>query len=69
LFSTLATVLDFADACPPGDDVTLLVVRRRGAAMKEPPNSRSKHFSASPGRPASLLRPKKADRKEAIPYN
>jgi serine phosphatase RsbU (regulator of sigma subunit) len=69
LFSTLATVLDFADACPPGDDLTLLVVRRRGATMKEPANSRSKHFSASPGRPASLLRPKKSDRKETIPYN
>jgi sigma-B regulation protein RsbU (phosphoserine phosphatase) len=28
LFSTLATVLDFAEQCPPGDDLTLLVVRR-----------------------------------------
>ena len=28
LFSTLAAVLDFADACTPGDDLTLLVVRR-----------------------------------------
>ncbi len=28
LFSTLAAVLDFADACPPGDDLTLLVIRR-----------------------------------------
>jgi hypothetical protein len=37
--------------------------------MKEPPNSRSKYFSASPARPTSLLRPKKADRKETIPYN
>ncbi|MCU1239946.1 MAG: hypothetical protein JWO71_672 [Candidatus Acidoferrum typicum] len=54
LFSTLAAVLDFADACPPGDDLTLLVVRRRGAAMKEPTNSRSKYFSASRGRPTSL---------------
>jgi sigma-B regulation protein RsbU (phosphoserine phosphatase) len=33
LFSTLATVLDFADACTPGDDLTLLVVRRRAAAV------------------------------------
>ena len=69
LFSTLAAVLDFADTCPPGDDLTLLVVRRRGTTMKEPPNSRSKYFSASPARPTSLLRPKKADRKETIPYN
>jgi serine phosphatase RsbU (regulator of sigma subunit) len=28
LFSTLATVLDFAAQCTPGDDLTLLVVRR-----------------------------------------
>jgi serine phosphatase RsbU (regulator of sigma subunit) len=68
LFSTLAAVLDFADACPPGDDLTLLVVRRRGATMKEPSNSRSKYFSASRGKPTSLLRPGKADRKETIPY-
>jgi len=32
LFSTLAAVLDFADDCTPGDDLTLLVVRRRAAA-------------------------------------
>jgi len=69
LFSTLAAVLDFADACPPGDDLTLLVVRRRGTTMKESPHSRSKHFSASRVRPTSPLRQKKADRKETIPYN
>lgn len=33
LFSTLATVLDFAAACPPEDDLTCLVVRRREAAQ------------------------------------
>jgi serine phosphatase RsbU (regulator of sigma subunit) len=69
LFSTLAAVLDFADTCPPGDDLTLLVVRRRGTTMKESPHSRSKHFSASRVRPTSPLRPKKAERKETIPYN
>src|SRR6266478_5189414 len=68
LFSTLAAVLDFADACPPGDDLTLLVVRRRGTTKKESPHSRSKHFSASRVRPTSPLRQKKADRKETIPY-
>jgi serine phosphatase RsbU (regulator of sigma subunit) len=31
LFSTLGAVLDFADTCSPGDDLTLLVVRRREA--------------------------------------
>jgi sigma-B regulation protein RsbU (phosphoserine phosphatase) len=29
LFSILAKVLDFAGGCPPGDDLTLLVIRRR----------------------------------------
>ena len=29
LFSTLGAVLDFADTCPPEDDLTLLVIRRR----------------------------------------
>ncbi|HEY2455950.1 MAG TPA: PP2C family protein-serine/threonine phosphatase [Candidatus Acidoferrum sp.] len=31
LFSTLGSVLDFADSCTPGDDLTLLVVRHRDA--------------------------------------
>ena len=35
LFSTLATVLDFAANCPPEDDLTLLVVRRREIALAE----------------------------------
>jgi len=35
LFSTLATVLDFADQCPPGDDLTLLVVRRCDDTLTE----------------------------------
>jgi serine phosphatase RsbU (regulator of sigma subunit) len=69
LFSTLAAVLDFADACPPSDDLTLLVVRRRGVTMKEPPHPHSKCLSASRGRPTSLVRPRRADRKETIPYN
>jgi serine phosphatase RsbU (regulator of sigma subunit) len=35
LFSTLGTVLDFADGCSPSDDLTLLVVRRRERILKE----------------------------------
>ena len=35
LFSTLATVLDFADACSASDDLTLLVVRRREPAPRK----------------------------------
>jgi serine phosphatase RsbU (regulator of sigma subunit) len=63
LFSTLGAVLDFADTCPPGDDLTLLVVRRRqeGAAEKAP--SRPKEFSAPHRRPTPAVRPKDAAEK------
>jgi sigma-B regulation protein RsbU (phosphoserine phosphatase) len=49
LFSTLATVLDFADQCPPGDDLTLLVIRRceTKLALPECNNKRDKNFSVS----------------------
>jgi serine phosphatase RsbU (regulator of sigma subunit) len=54
LFSTLATVLDFAEACPPEDDLTLLVVRRREASLveetagtKDIPSSRKRLISAT----------------------
>jgi serine phosphatase RsbU (regulator of sigma subunit) len=49
LFSTLATVLDFADQCPPGDDLTLLVIRRckTKLALPERNNKRDKNFSVS----------------------
>ena len=49
LFSTLATVLDFANQCPPGDDLTLLVVRRCGDTLTdqipERNSKRDKNFS------------------------
>src|ERR1700676_5067086 len=51
LFSTLATVLDFADQCPPGDDLTLLVIRRCETKLALPErdnnNKRDKDFSVS----------------------
>jgi serine phosphatase RsbU (regulator of sigma subunit) len=49
LFSTLATVLDFADQCPPGDDLTLLVIRRCETKLAPPErnNKRDKTFSVS----------------------
>jgi serine phosphatase RsbU (regulator of sigma subunit) len=48
LFSTLATVLDFADHCPPSDDLTLLVVRRCETKFALPErNKRDKDFSVS----------------------
>jgi sigma-B regulation protein RsbU (phosphoserine phosphatase) len=63
LFSTLGAVLDFADACSPEDDLTLLVVRRRAAAMTEQPSSPSTDFSAPRRGPTSVVRPKKAKRR------
>ena len=49
LFSTLGTILDFADACSPGDDLTLLVVRRREAVLAEHTFCRQQgFFDASP---------------------
>jgi len=58
LFSLLGSVLDFADSCSPGDDLTLLVVRRRDAIKGEQLRSRTKDCSAPPRRPASVSRPK-----------
>lgn len=63
LFSTLGAVLDFADACSPEDDLTLLVVRRRATTMTEEPSSPSKDFSAPRRGPTSVVRPKKVERR------
>ena len=60
LFSMLGAVLDFADTCSPGDDLTLLVVRRREAVKTEQTRSRAKDSSATRRRPASVTRPKKS---------
>lgn len=35
LFSLLGTVLDFADSCSPGDDMTLLVLRRQALSKRQ----------------------------------
>lgn len=66
LFSTLATVLDFAGGCPPEDDLTLLVVRR-GAIMYERPHSMDKNSPPLERVPASVVRPKRnrLDRKQS----
>src|SRR6266403_1611469 len=45
LFSTLGVVLDFADACSPQEDLTLLVIRRREGTMMERSHSHSKDLS------------------------
>jgi hypothetical protein len=63
LFSTLGAVLDFADACSPEDDLTLLVIRRREGTMIDRPPSRSKDFLTPHREPTSVVRPKKAERR------
>jgi serine phosphatase RsbU (regulator of sigma subunit) len=62
LFSLLGTVLDFADSCSPGDDLTLLVLRRRDSMTGEKSRSRSKDFSAPHRRSASVTRSRNSDR-------
>jgi serine phosphatase RsbU (regulator of sigma subunit) len=62
LFSLLATVLDFAGSCSPGDDVTLLAVRRRDATKADQVRSRTKDFSAPQRRQASAPRSKPSGR-------
>jgi serine phosphatase RsbU (regulator of sigma subunit) len=57
LFSTLGAVLDFAGGCAPGDDLTLLVVRRRerAGAIAAP---RREENSVLPGQgQVSVMRP------------
>jgi serine phosphatase RsbU (regulator of sigma subunit) len=63
LFSTLGAVLDFADACSPEDDLTLLVVRRREGTVVERSPSHSKDFSAPHHGPTSVVLPRKAERR------
>lgn len=61
LFSTLATVLDFAGGCPPEDDLTVLVVRRREAMVHERPHSEEVNTSLPRNRAAaSIVRSKRS---------
>ena len=48
LFSTLGAVLDFANSCPPADDLTLLVLRRCLQSFPAEDIARLKDFSALP---------------------
>jgi serine phosphatase RsbU (regulator of sigma subunit) len=56
LFSTLGAVLDFADACTPEDDLTLLVVRRREAVVAEHTSASKKEISRPRRRQSSDVR-------------
>ena len=57
LFSTLAAVLDFADSCPPNDDLTLLVIRRCDDAVTNRLSDSEKDFSMAGRRFAKVARP------------
>src|SRR6267142_5742146 len=58
LFSTLGAVLDFADACPPEDDLTLLVVRRREALVAKYTSAGNRQISRPRRRQGSDARPR-----------
>jgi serine phosphatase RsbU (regulator of sigma subunit) len=60
LFSVLGTVLDFAGASTPGDDLTLLVIRRCPADSAESPARDKQDYSAPLRKASSPIRPKAA---------
>jgi serine phosphatase RsbU (regulator of sigma subunit) len=47
LFSLLGTVLDFAGSCSPGDDMTLMVVRRSPQQVQAEADKQKRFFSSS----------------------
>jgi serine phosphatase RsbU (regulator of sigma subunit) len=59
LFSTLGAVLDFADTCSPGDDLTLLVVRRREAITPGRISGGNKEISRARRPQSSDVRPRR----------
>ena len=64
LFSTLGAVLDFADACPPEDDLTLLVVRRREALVTKYTSASNRQISRPRRRQGSDARPRQVASEE-----
>jgi serine phosphatase RsbU (regulator of sigma subunit) len=69
LFSTLATVLDFADTCPPEDDLTLLVVRRCEAVVTEPVSTAGAESSMARRRVTSGVRSRQVSSRQEITAN
>lgn len=67
LFSLLGTVLDFAGSCSPGDDMTLLVVRRRPTGKKAQERASTTDLSAPRKRRARSRNPKPAAREDRTP--
>jgi hypothetical protein len=69
LFSTLATVLDFADANPPEDDLTLLVIRRCETTLAERASEHKKSFSAPRRQQTPTTRPRQVTNRPATITN
>jgi serine phosphatase RsbU (regulator of sigma subunit) len=68
LFSTLGAVLDFAEACSPADDLTLLVVRHRSAApAKHVAAARNKDFPIPGERSIPSARPNQRSKGKPLP--
>ena len=65
LFSTLGAVLDFADGCPPGDDLTLLVVRRGETVLMRAAPSDTDSSTLEPGQAPGPL-PGRAARQRLV---
>ncbi|HET8923389.1 MAG TPA: PP2C family protein-serine/threonine phosphatase [Candidatus Acidoferrum sp.] len=69
LFSTLATVLDFAGACPPEDDLTLLIVRRREVALADRTSEHNGNFSVPRRQLTTTVRPRQVTNRQAAITN
>lgn len=69
LFSTLAAVLDFADACPLEDDLTLLVVRRREVALAERTSENNRKLSSSRRPLKATARARQVAKRQALIKN
>jgi phosphoserine phosphatase RsbU/P len=65
LFSTLGAVLDFADACSPADDLTLLVVRHREHAPAKQTSAGNRDLSTLGDRLASTGRSKAGTKRKS----
>ena len=66
LFSTLGSVLDFADGRPPSDDLTLMIVHRREGAREGQAHSRAKDSSRIYREQASAMQRGKSARREPV---
>ncbi|MGB7848679.1 MAG: PP2C family protein-serine/threonine phosphatase [Candidatus Acidiferrum sp.] len=69
LFSTLGAVLDFADTCSPGDDLTLLVLRRREVILTGQTSAGNRDFSRPRRRLTPAVRSRQVANREGATTN